>query len=123
MENNKQEYTKEEQEKFEQAYEILSGLLSGEEKAGFIIIQASKSRGLYVGRQGDSFTLAAAIYSIMISNAERNSVVKEIIKIGYVMSGNSVPDLTAVMKNCNNVLRELNDTMTSALKKKGDKRK
>ena len=123
MENNKQEYTKEEQEKFEQAYEILSGLLSGEEKAGFIIIQASKRRGLYVGRQGDSFTLAAGIYSIMISNAERNSVVKEIIKIGYVMSGNSVPDLTAVMKRCNNVLRELNDTMTSALKKKGGKRK
>ena len=123
MENEKQEYTKEEQEKFEQAYEILSDLLSGEERAGFIIIQASKSRGLYVGRQGDSFTLAAAIYSIMISNDERNSVVKEIIKSGYVMSGNSVPDLTAVMKSCNNVLRELNDTMTSALKKKGGKRK
>ena len=123
MENEKQEYTKEEQEKFEQAYEILSGLLSGEERAGFIIIQASKSRGLYVGRQGDSFTLAAAIYSIMISNDERNSAVKEIIKSGYVMSGNSVPDLTAVMKSCNNVLRELNDTMTSALKKKGGKRK
>lgn len=123
MENKKQEYTKEEQEKFEQAYEILSGLLSGEERAGFIIIQASKSRGLYVGRQGDSFTLAAAIYSIMISNDERNSAVKEIIKSGYIMSGNSVPDLTAVMKSCNNVLRELNDTMTSALKKKGGKRK
>ena len=123
MENKKQEYTKEEQEKFEQAYEILSDLLSGEERAGFIIIQASKSRGLYVGRQGDSFTLAAAIYSIMISNDERNSAVKEIIKSGYVMSGNSVPDLTAVMKSCNNVLRELNDTMTSALKKKGGKRK
>ena len=123
MENEKQEYTKEEQEKFEQAYEILSDLLSGEERAGFIIIQASKSRGLYVGRQGDSFTLAAAIYSIMISNDERNSAVKEIIKSGYVMSGNSVPDLTAVMKSCNNVLRELNDTMTSALKKKGGKRK
>lgn len=123
MENKKQEYTKEEQEKFEQAYEILSSLLSGEERAGFIIIQASKSRGLYVGRQGDSFTLAAAIYSIMISNDERNSPVKEIIKSGYVMSGNSVPDLTAVMKSCNNVLRELNDTMTSALKKKGGKRK
>lgn len=123
MENEKQEYTKEEQEKFEQAYEILSGLLSGEERAGFIIIQASKSRGLYVGRQGDSFTLAAAIYTIMISNDERNSAVKEIIKSGYVMSGNSVPDLTAVMKSCNNVLRELNDTMTSALKKKGGKRK
>ena len=120
---NKQEYTKEEQEKFEQAYEILSGLLSGEEKAGFIIIQASKSRGLYVGRQGDSFTLAAAIYSIMISNDERNSVIKEIIKSGYVMAGNDVPDLTAIMKRCNNVLRELNDTMTSALKKKGGKRK
>ena len=105
MENEKQEYTKEEQEKFEQAYEILSGLLSGEERAGFIIIQASKSRGLYVGRQGDSFTLAAAIYSIMISNDERNSAVKEIIKSGYVMSGNSVPDLTDVMKSCNNVLR------------------
>lgn len=123
MENEKQEYTKEEQEKFEQAYEILSDLLSGEERAGFIIIQASKSRGLYVGRQGDSFTLAAAIYSIMISNDERNYPVKEIIKSGYVMSGNSVPDLTAVMKSCNNVLRELNDTMTSALKKKGGKRK
>lgn len=123
MENEKQEYTKEEQEKFEQAYEILSGLLSGEERAGFIIIQASKSRGLYVGRQGDSFTLAAAIYSIMISNDERNSPVKEIIKSGYVMAGNDVPNLTAIMKNCNNVLRELNDTMTSALKKKGGKRK
>lgn len=123
MENKKQEYTKEEQEKFEQAYEILSDLLSGEERAGFIIIQASKSRGLYVGRQGDSFTLAAAIYSIMISNDERNSAVKEIIKSGYVMAGNDVPDLTAIMKRCNNVLRELNDTMTSALKKKGDKRK
>lgn len=123
MENEKQEYTKEEQEKFEQAYEILSGLLSGEERAGFIIIQASKSRGLYVGRQGDSFTLAAAIYSIMISNDERNSAVKEIIKSGYVMAGNDVPNLTAIMKNCNNVLRELNDTMTSALKKKGGKRK
>ena len=120
---NKQEYTKEEQEKFEQAYEILSGLLSGEEKAGFIIIQASKSRGLYVGRQGDSFTLAAAIYSIMISNDERNSVIKEIIKSGYVMAGNDVPDLTAIMKRCNNVVRELNDTMTSALKKKGGKGK
>lgn len=123
MENEKQEYTKEEQEKFEQAYEILSDLLSGEERAGFIIIQASKSRGLYVGRQGDSFTLAAAIYSIMISNDERNSAVKEIIKSGYVMAGNDVPNLTAIMKNCNNVLRELNDTMTSALKKKGGKRK
>lgn len=123
MENEKQEYTKEEKEKFEQAYEILSGLLSGEERAGFIIIQASKSRGMYVGRQGDSFTLAAAIYSIMISNDERNSAVKEIIKSGYVMSGNSMPDLTAIMKNCNNVLRELNDTMTSALKKKGGRRK
>ena len=123
MENKKQEYTKEEQEKFEQAYEILSDLLSGEERAGFIIIQASKSRGLYVGRQGDSFTLAAAIYSIMISNDERNSAVKEIIKSGYVMAGNDVPDLTAIMKRCNNVLRELNDTMTSALKKKGGKRK
>lgn len=123
MENEKQEYTKEEQEKFEQAYEILSDLLSGEERAGFIIIQASKSRGLYVGRQGDSFTLAAAIYSIMISNDERNSPVKEIIKSGYVMAGNDVPNLTAIMKNCNNVLRELNDTMTSALKKKGGKRK
>lgn len=123
MENKKQEYTKEEQEKFEQAYEILSDLLSGEERAGFIIIQASKSRGLYVGRQGDSFTLAAAIYSIMISNDERNSAVKEIIKSGYVMAGNDVPNLTAIMKNCNNVLRELNDTMTSALKKKGGKRK
>ena len=123
MENNKQEYTKEEQEKFEQAYEILSGLLSREERAGFIIIQASKSRGLYVGRQGDSFTLAAAIYSIMISNDERNSAVKEIIKSGYVMAGNDVPNLTAIMKNCNNVLRELNDTMTSALKKKGGKGK
>lgn len=123
MENEKQEYTKEEQEKFEQAFEILSDLLSGEERAGFIIIQASKSRGLYVGRQGDSFTLAAAIYSIMISNDERNSPVKEIIKSGYVMAGNDVPNLTAIMKNCNNVLRELNDTMTSALKKKGGKRK
>ena len=123
MENEKQEYTKEEQEKFEQAYEILSDLLSGEERAGFIIIQASKSRGLYVGRQGDSFTLAAAIYSIMISNDERNSAVKEIIKSGYVMAGNDVPDLTAIMKRCNNVLRELNDTMTSALKEKGGKRK
>ena len=123
MENEKQEYTKEEQEKFEQAYDILSDLLSGEERAGFIIIQASKSRGLYVGRQGDSFTLAAAIYSIMISNDERNSPVKEIIKSGYVMAGNDVPNLTAIMKNCNNVLRELNDTMTSALKKKGGKRK
>lgn len=121
MENEKQEYTKEEQEKFEQAYEILSDLLSGEERAGFIIIQASKSRGLYVGRQGDSFTLAAAIYSIMISNDERNSAVKEIIKSGYVMAGNDVPNLTAIMKNCNNVLRELNDIMTSALKKKGGK--
>ena len=123
MENEKQEYTKEEQEKFEQAFEILSDLLSGEERAGFIIIQASKSRGLYVGRQGDSFTLAAAIYSIMISNDERNSAVKEIIKSGYVMAGNDVPNLTAIMKNCNNVLRELNDTMTSALKKKGGRRK
>ena len=123
MENKKQEYTKEEQEKFEQAYEILSDLLSGEESAGFIIIQASKSRGLYVGRKGDSFTLAAAIYSIMISNDERNSAVKEIIKSGYVMAGNDVPDLTAIMKRCNNVLRELNDTMTSALKKKGGTRK
>lgn len=123
MENEKQEYTKEEQEKFEQAFEILSDLLSGEERAGFIIIQASKSRGLYVGRQGDSFTLAAAIYTIMISNDERNSAVKEIIKSGYVMAGNDVPNLTAIMKNCNNVLRELNDTMTSALKKKGGKRK
>lgn len=123
MENKKQEYTKEEQEKFEQAYEILSDLLSGEERAGFIIIQASKSRGLYVGRQGDSFTLAAAIYSIMISNDERNSAVKEIIKSGYVMAGNDVPDLTAIMKRCNNVLRELNDTMTSALKKKGGREK
>lgn len=123
MENEKQEYTKQEQEKFEQAYEILSDLLSGEERAGFIIIQASKSRGLYVGRQGDSFTLAAAIYSIMISNDERNSAVKEIIKSGYVMAGNDVPNLTAIMKNCNNVLRELNDTMTSALKKKGGRRK
>ena len=123
MENKKQEYTKEEQEKFEQAYEILSDLLSGEESAGFIIIQASKSRGLYVGRKGDSFTLAAAIYSIMISNDERNSAVKEIIKSGYVMAGNDVPNLTAIMKNCNNVLWELNDTMTSALKKKGGTRK
>ena len=123
MENEKQEYTKKEQEKFEQAYDILSDLLSGEERAGFIIIQASKSRGLYVGRQGDSFTLAAAIYSIMISNDERNSAVKEIIKSGYVLAGNDVPNLTAIMKNCNNVLRELNDTMTSALKKKGGKRK
>ena len=123
MENKRQEYTKEEQEKFEQAYEILSDLLSGEERAGFIIIQASKSRGLYVGRQGDSFTLAAAIYSIMISNDERNSAVKEIIKSGYVMAGNDVPDLTAIMKRCNNVLRELNDTMTSALKKKGGREK
>ena len=123
MENKKQEYTTEEQEKFGQAYDILSDLLSGEERAGFIIIQASKSRGLYVGRQGDSFTLAAAIYSIMISNDERNSAVKEIIKSGYVMAGNDVPNLTAIMKNCNNVLRELNDTMTSALKKKGGKRK
>ena len=123
MENEKQEYTKEEQEKFEQAYEILSDLLSGEERAGFIIIQASKSRGLHVGRQDDSFTLAAAIYSIMISNDERNSPVKEILKSGYVMAGNDVPNLTAIMKNCNNVLRELNDTMTSALKKKGGKRK
>ena len=123
MENKKQEYTKEEQEKFEQAYEILSDLLSGEERAGFIIIQASKSRGLYVVRQGNPFTLAAAIYSIMISNDERNSALKEIIKSGYVMAGNDVPDLTAIMKRCNNVLRELNDTMTSALKKKGGKRK
>lgn len=123
MENKKQEYTKEEQEKFEQAYEILSGLLSGEERAGFIIIQASKSRGCYVGRQGDPFTLAAAIYSILKSDDEKNNVVKNIIKRGYFMSEYSVPDLTAAMKSCNNLLQELNDTMSSALKKKGGKRK
>ena len=123
MENKKQEYTKEEQEKFEQAYDILSGLLSGEERAGFIIIQASKSRGLYVGRQGDSFTIAAAIDQIMISNDKKNNAVKNILKSGYFMSEYSVPDLTAAMKSCNNLLQELNDKMSSALKKKGGKRK
>lgn len=122
MENKKQEYTLEEQEKFGQASDILTGLLSGKKGEGFLMIQISKSKGMMVGLEGDMLALSAAIYSIMISNDERSSPVKEIIKSGYVMSGNSVPDLTAVMKSCNNVLRELNDTMTSALKK-GGKRK
>ena len=123
MENKKQEYTKEEQEKFIQAQEMLSSMLSDEGREGLITIQASKDKGILVGFQGDSFTLANAIRSILISNDEKNHVVKNIIKSGYLMSEYSVPDLTAAMKSCNDILKELNDTMSSALKKKGGKRK
>lgn len=119
---NKQKYTKEEQEKFIQAQNLLSSILSGEGREGFLTIQVSKNKGILVGLQGDSFTLASAIRSILKSDDE-NSVVKNIIKSGYYMSEYSVPDLTAAMKSCNNLLQELNDTMSSALKKKGGKRK
>lgn len=122
MENKKQEFTKEEQEKFIQAQNLLSSILSGEGREGFLTIQVSKNKGILVGLQGDPFTLASAIRSILKSDDE-NSVVKNIIKSGYYMSEYSVPDLTAAMKSCNNLLQELNDTMSSALKKKGGKRK
>ena len=123
MENKKQEYTKEEQEKFGQAHDILSGLLSGKKGEGFLMIQISKSKGMMVGLEGDMLALSAAIYSILVSKDERNAVLKDIIKSGYILSENSVPDMTAIMKNCNNTLREMNDILSSALKKKGGKRK
>lgn len=123
MENEKQEYTKEEQEKFEQAHDILSGLLSGKKGEGFLMIQISKSKGMMVGLEGDMLALSAAIYSILVSKDERNAVLKDIIKSGYILSENSVHDLTAIMKNCNNTLREMNDILSSALKKEGGKRK
>lgn len=123
MENKKQEYTKEEQEKFIQAQEMLSSMLSDEGREGLITIQASKDKGILVGFQGDSFTLANAIRSILISNDEKNHVVKNIIKSGYVMSEYSVQDITVAFKKCNDILEELNDIMSSALKKKGGKRK
>ena len=123
MENKKFEYTKEEQEKFIQAQNLLSSILSGEEREGILTIQVSKNKGILVGVKGDSFTLASAIRSILKSDDEKNNVVKNIIKSGYFMSEYSVPDLTAAMKSCNDILEKLNDTMSSALKKKGGKRK
>ena len=123
MENKKQEFTKEEQEKFIQAQNLLSSILSGEEREGILTIQVSKNKGILVGVQGDSFTIASAIRSILKSDDEKNNVVKNIIKSGYLMSQYSVPDLTAAIKSCNDILEELNDTMSRALKKKGGKRK
>lgn len=123
MENKKQEYTKEEQEKFEQASNILTGLLSGKKGEGFLMIQISKSKGMMVGLEGDMLALSAAIYSILVSKDEKNAVLKDIIKSGYILSENSVPDMTAIMTNCNNTLREMNNILSSALKKKGGKRK
>ena len=123
MENKKQEFTKEEQEKFIQSKNLLSSILSGEGREGFLTIQVSKNKGILVGVQGDYFTIAYAIRSILKSDDEKNNVVKNIIKSGYFMSEYSVPDLTAAIKSCNDILEELNDTMTSALKKKGGKRK
>ena len=123
MENKKQEYTKEEKEKFMQAQNLLSSILSGEGREGLITIQVSKNKGILVGVQGDSFTIASAIRSILKSDDEKNNVVKNIIKSGYLMSRYSVPDLTAAIKSCNDILEELNDTMSRALKKKGGKRK
>ena len=123
MENKKQKYTKEEQEKFIQAQNLLSSILSGEEREGLITIQVSKNKGILVGVQGDSFTIASAIRSILKSDDEKNNVVKNIIKSGYLMSRYSVPDLTAAIKSCNDILEELNDTISRALKKKGGKRK
>ena len=123
MENKKQEYTKEEQEKFIQAQNLLSSILSGEGREGLLTIQVSKNKGILVGVQGDYFTIASAIRSILKSDDEKNNVVKNIIKSGYLMSQYSVPDLTAAIKSCNDILEELNDTMSRALKKKGGKRK
>ena len=123
MENKKQEFTKEEQEKFIQAQNLLSSILSGEGREGLLTIQVSKNKGILVGVQGDSFTIALAIRSILKSDDEKNNVVKNIIKSGYLMSRYSVPDLTAAIKSCNDILEELNDTMSRALKKKGGKRK
>lgn len=123
MENKKQEYTKEEQEKFIQAQNLLSSILSGEGREGLLTIQVSKNKGILVGVQGDYFTIASAIRSILKSDDEKNNVVKNIIKSGYLMSRYSVPDLTAAIKSCNDILEELNDTMSRALKKKGGKRK
>lgn len=123
MENEKQEYTKEEQEKFIQAKNLLSSILSGEGREGLLTIQVSKNKGILVGVQGDSFTIASAIRSILKSDDEKNNVVKNIIKSGYLMSRYSVADLTAAIKSCNDILEELNDTMSRALKKKGGKRK
>lgn len=120
---NKQKFTKEEQEKFIQAQNLLSSILSGEGREGLLTIQVSKNKGILVGVQGDSFTIASAIRSILKSDDEKNNVVKNIIKSGYFMSEYSVPDLTAAMKSCNDILEKLNDTMSSALKKKGGKRK
>lgn len=120
---NKKEYTKEEQEKFIQAQNLLSSILSGEGREGLLTIQVSKNKGILVGVQGDYFTIASAIRSILKSDDEKNNVVKNIIKSGYLMSRYSVPDLTAAMKSCNDILEKLNDTMSSALKKKGGKRK
>ena len=123
MENKKQGFTMEEQEKFIQAQDLLSSILSGEGREGLLTIQVSKNKGILVGVQGDYFTIASAIRSILKSDDEKNNAVKNIIKSGYFMAEYSVPDLTAAMKSCNNLLQELNDTMTSALKKKGGKRK
>ena len=123
MENKKQKYTKEEEEKFIQSKNLLSSILSGEGREGLLTIQVSKNKGILVGVQGDYFTIASAIRSILKSDDEKNNVVKNIIKSGYFMSEYSVPDLTAAIKSCNDILEELNDTMTSALKKKGGKRK
>ena len=123
MENKKQEYTKEEEENFMQANEILSGLLYGKEEEGFVIIQVNKSKGILVGLEGDMRLISAAIHTILVSKNERNAVLRDIFQSAFLLSGNNVPDLTAAMKSCNNVLQELNDTMSSALKKKGGKRK
>ena len=123
MENKKQEFTKEEQEKFIQAQNLLSSILSGEGREGFLTIQVSKNKGILVGVQGDSFTLANAIRSILKSDDEKNNVVKKIIESGYLMSKYSVQDITVALKKCNDILEELNDTMSSALKKKGGERK
>ena len=123
MENKKQEYTKEEEENIMQANEILSGLLYGKEEEGFVIIQVNKSKGILVGLEGDMRLISAAIHTILVSKNERNAVLRDIFQSAFLLSGNNVPDLTAAMKSCNNVLQELNDTMSSALKKKGGKRK
>ena len=123
MENKKQEFTKEEQEKFIKAQNLLASIWSGEGREGLLTIKVSKNKGILVGVQGDSFTLASAIRSILKSDDEKNNAVKNIIKSGYFMSEYSVPDLTAAMKTCNNLMQELNDTMSSVLKKKGGKRK
>lgn len=123
MENKKQEYTKEEQEKFIQAKDLLSSMFSGDGREGLLTIQVSKNKGILVGVQGDCFTIASAIRSILKSDDEKNNVVKNIIKSGYLMSRYSVADLTAAIKSCNDILEELNDTMSRALKKKGGKRK